>query len=116
MTFTATQDGFALTSYACEAGECVKIATPDRRLLMMTEANAIALAEVLRLWRADREQVIEIGLALDQQHLREREADTELQEANGEYPPQCTYPGGHVWSGNDYGRCLCIYCGADGDA
>lgn len=44
------------------------------------------------------------------------------------YPPPCTDPGGHEFSctGTDYGgddarwhgegRCLCIHCGADGDA
>ena len=49
-------------------------------------------------------------------------------EDPGEYPPPCTNPGGHqyectgtAYGGDDEsymgeGRCLCIFCGADGDA
>lgn len=34
------------------------------------------------------------------------------------YPPRCTDPGGHVWPRDieEHERCLCIHCGADGDA
>ncbi len=33
------------------------------------------------------------------------------------YPPPCTDPGGHVWPNvEEAERCLCIHCGADGDA
>lgn len=40
-----------------------------------------------------------------------------------EYPPPCSSPGGHVWGYSDddgaesaTNRCLCVHCGADGDA
>lgn len=33
------------------------------------------------------------------------------------YPPRCTNPGGHEWPRvEEWERCLCAYCGADGDA
>lgn len=36
----------------------------------------------------------------------------------GEYPPPCTSPDGvHDWPRvEEHERCLCTYCGADGDA
>jgi len=50
------------------------------------------------------------------------------EDDDGDYPPPCTNPGGHkfectgtAYGGDDErwhgeGRCLCIHCGADGDA
>ena len=33
------------------------------------------------------------------------------------YPPPCTDPGGHEWPVvEEHERCLCVHCGADGDA
>lgn len=33
------------------------------------------------------------------------------------YPPPCSNPGGHEWPKvEEHERCLCIHCGADGDA
>ena len=33
------------------------------------------------------------------------------------YPGPCTDPGGHVWPRvEEHERCLCVHCGADGDA
>jgi hypothetical protein len=35
------------------------------------------------------------------------------------YPPACSDPGGHEWGDPEEhpnGRCLCVHCGADGDA
>lgn len=49
-------------------------------------------------------------------------------EPDDSYPPACTNPGGHEFecTGTQYGgdderwhgegRCLCVHCGADGDA
>jgi hypothetical protein len=33
------------------------------------------------------------------------------------YPPPCSNPGGHEWPRvEEHERCLCVWCGADGDA
>lgn len=55
-------------------------------------------------------------------------ANNHLYAGGDDYPPPCTNPGGHdfqctgtAYGGDDErwhgeGRCLCVYCGADGDA
>lgn len=38
-------------------------------------------------------------------------------EGDEAYPPPCTDPGGHEWPRvEENERCLCVHCGADGDA
>lgn len=52
----------------------------------------------------------------------------DIEQDDESYPPECSDPRGHEFecTGTQYGgdderwhgegRCLCIYCGADGDA
>lgn len=87
--------------------------------------------ELARLWEAE-------GLTVRMWELTDlRGDDVELErdmwaddepEYDDSYPPPCTNPGGHefectgtAYGGDDErwfgeGRCLCIHCGADGDA
>lgn len=44
-------------------------------------------------------------------------APAEAAEDDDSYPGPCTDPEGHVWPRvEEHERCLCIHCGADGDA
>ncbi len=52
-----------------------------------------------------------LGPSADPRTYWEREADDDS------YPPPCSDPGGHAWPQvEESERCLCIHCGADGDA